>query len=137
MISIISKPLSLSQTCEVFEHFLREVKSVALRKSRPLSINSPLEGSGISSSSSSDAEDSIYLEIRIELVVFFVRFAGFLATLRRWEVAHFMLAAIVEGRKERVTGVCGVRDEVPVGVLGTRREAGGDSESGIMVVMIC
>ena len=60
-----------------------------------------------------------------------------MATLRRWEVAHFMLAAIVEGRKEHVTGVCGVRDEVPVGVLGTRREAGGDSESGIMVVMIC
>ena len=48
-----------------------------------------------------------------------------------------MLAAIVEGRKERMTGVCGVRDEVPVGVLGTRRVAGGDSESGIMVVMIC
>ena len=119
--SIISNPLSLFQICEVFFRVFRATKSVALRKTRPLSTDSPLESS-FSSISSSDAEDSTYSGI--ELVVFFVRFVDRLAGLGRCKATRFALVAIVEARKERP--MIGAR---AAGVRGARGDAGNDDES--------
>ena len=92
-------------------------------------MSSPLEGSR-SSSSSSDAEDSIYLGTRRELAVFFLGFLDGLAGLRRREVARFALAARVEGRKERVWGA----PDGWVGVAGWAGVRGGSDESDILLL---